>query len=1013
MKIFHLASALMLFASCFGLSAQQSPSLDYILPESNPYLVPPGPEAASFLQYGQVPVSYSTGIPDISYPIYTINSGSLTLPITLNYLGGGVKVTDQASWVGLGWLLNAGGVIHRSVNDLPDKRNPDFPSAEVIRAQDDPYVFQEFWGAYTSEYRNADKMRDSYDFSFNGISGTFYLLDENEILQIPYSDNRMECVMTETGEPSKFVITTSDGVSYHFSTPETIVASTMSYSHDTMISSLGRWPYSHVSSWYLTKIESGDKDDTIEFVYRTDSNRYVDYSVSQVYSKELRSRTSMLCYSYTSVIGKRESLSTPLLEEIRFKNGKLTFDCADDRIDNRKYRLSRISLLDTSGDTLKVISFKHSTYSGNRLKLDSVVYEGSDGTVYDSYDFEYYDEHICIPGDSSADSGIRPFFEQGNYYSRDLCGYYNGANNSTMLPYLDIGDNNYSTHIADRSHSPVHARVHSLKKIRYITGGETTIIYDTVKYDRPSIPGIRVKEIVTTDNSGPAEYRMTKMYKYGNIKVRPSIEEKSLFSDYKIKVQHSVDSEGLKHTNLIETYSYSSDPKVPEYYSSCKIKYDLVEEYITGSDYTNRSQTDTIKNVYEFSNEIVEYEPTIYYLKRYAQDNDPDYALWYEGLVSNTAGTSISFDPWPDEYFVPGYIVDNSWADGKLVKVSNYKKDGEHYVLTKTTENQYRDYHRNDRIPIGIYCEGLTWTIHGNDLGPYFLYGFSPSLNHFYFFDICVSTGWNKLIGTITKEYDGGTVKHTSESFQYGNIENEENWHPYVTFSSKLMPDGLTTENHEYLYPVTAFGKMDESARHVMLSGNMTSSVIQEQSVVMSDLHDGVRYKTVGYEVTDGKVRWKSSSERYDGIVGSPWEKKTEVMEYDIKGNPIWLTDESGYSTVVVWGYDNTYPVALVKNATPDQIRNALNVDLDFKTMGNDLMNMSHMMRLRALMPEALVYTFTYEPLVGMTSMTDPAGTVWRYTYDSCGRLKETGTSWVAGPPAQTTKSYEYHYRNH
>ena len=77
--------------------------------KNNPYLVPPTPEAAAVLNYGQYSVSQASGQVDVSIPIYEIRTRELTFPVSLSYIGGGVKVTDKASWAGLGWVLNAGG----------------------------------------------------------------------------------------------------------------------------------------------------------------------------------------------------------------------------------------------------------------------------------------------------------------------------------------------------------------------------------------------------------------------------------------------------------------------------------------------------------------------------------------------------------------------------------------------------------------------------------------------------------------------------------------------------------------------------------------------------------------------------------------------------------------------------------------------------------------------------------------------------------------------------------------
>ena len=85
-----------------------------------PEVVPPSPNAASLGQYADVPVSYYTGIPNISIPLFEVSSGDIKLPITLSYHASGIRVDQEASWVGLGWSLNAGGVITKQKRGVDD-----------------------------------------------------------------------------------------------------------------------------------------------------------------------------------------------------------------------------------------------------------------------------------------------------------------------------------------------------------------------------------------------------------------------------------------------------------------------------------------------------------------------------------------------------------------------------------------------------------------------------------------------------------------------------------------------------------------------------------------------------------------------------------------------------------------------------------------------------------------------------------------------------------------------------
>ncbi|MNX98357.1 hypothetical protein D3C86_1307640 [compost metagenome] len=63
--------------------------------------------------------------------------------------------------------------------------------------------------------------------------------------------------------------------------------------------------------------------------------------------------------------------------------------------------------------------------------------------------------------------------------------------------------------------------------------------------------------------------------------------------------------------------------------------------------------------------------------------------------------------------------------------------------------------------------------------------------------------------------------------------------------------------------------------------------------------------------------------------------------------------------------------------------------------------------KLRTDLPKAMVSSYTYKPLVGMTSKTDPRGIKETYTYDGMQRLQA-----ILDHLNNVTKSVDYHYRS-
>ena len=73
------------------------------------------PEASALGQYGKYNNSGYTGVPNISVPLFDICSGDFTMPVELCYDASGIKVDQQATYVGLGWNMVMGGSISQIV----------------------------------------------------------------------------------------------------------------------------------------------------------------------------------------------------------------------------------------------------------------------------------------------------------------------------------------------------------------------------------------------------------------------------------------------------------------------------------------------------------------------------------------------------------------------------------------------------------------------------------------------------------------------------------------------------------------------------------------------------------------------------------------------------------------------------------------------------------------------------------------------------------------------------------
>jgi YD repeat-containing protein len=525
-------------------------------PNAVPYnflnnMVQPAPNAAALGKYADYPVSYYTGVPDISVPLYTLKDGGISLPISLSYHASGIKVSELATWVGLGWVLNANGMIVRTVMGAPDEGTHESPAMNATgprgyyrdhglsslplvpypladgTSSDAGNTFEKF---EVPAIGNAqlDCEPDIFTFNFNGHAGKF-LFDENRQPQLLEDDN-LKIIpgydQNNGGGFLSFTIITSDGVKYIFG-ENNMYETTNPSSTQSGIDFNSVAP----SSWVLTHVINPNTKDTVTFSYTPETYTYRDLgSESNLYLTNASTSFSTTNQAYALQYGCdlsnifRNYLTTTVnglrLTSIQSKNFTIKFLANNVRTDlvqgSTAYSLDSVKVYNNASICIRQFALNHnyfvSTPNTNsyvtgylnqygdtsdryRLKLLSVTEYSGDGlTAKPPYVFSYY-QATQLPRRMSYDQDHWGF-----------CNNWNGDYNPYFTPTVTAGIcGSDVTPGANRTAAFPAMEGFTLTSIQDPLGAVTNFTYEanTATNIYPAgtlVGGLRVNQITVTDN---------------------------------------------------------------------------------------------------------------------------------------------------------------------------------------------------------------------------------------------------------------------------------------------------------------------------------------------------------------------------------------------------------------------------------------------------------------------------------------------------------------------------------
>ncbi len=423
-------------------------------------LIPPSPTAYELGKYGQIPVGYFTGTPNVSVPLFTYKAGKLSVPISLSYNSNGIKVDQLSSNVGLGWSLNAGGVITRIVKDEPDEESYQYFPEEQMNSIYSP-IAMEYFTIGANEGKDTEA--DVFMYNFMGHSGKFVYDNDKRIVLMPVKNLIIEPFSIENSDEFGYRITTPDGIEYEFSEIE----KTSSFRHLQGKGRDGNIPLT--TAWYLSSI-TNPTGDQVNFIYEYTTYNY-DNSIVQYHKKSFfplgGCSGGPSCTPYNDLYTYRNSstITGRRISQIISNNaiyGSVNFGYNINHPDVENYKLiSDLIVRDPNNSIKEDIKFDYLSTNKDRIFLTDLTFE--DPTK--QYNFEYIDpESLC----------------ERLSYSQDYWGYYNGANNTYFLPKITTHqlfiDSPYS---GNREPVNEYAQKGLLKKITYPTKGFNEFEYET------------------------------------------------------------------------------------------------------------------------------------------------------------------------------------------------------------------------------------------------------------------------------------------------------------------------------------------------------------------------------------------------------------------------------------------------------------------------------------------------------------------------------------------------------
>lgn len=1031
------------------------------------------PRVAKFTIFGNIPVSHSTGIPDISIPLFNLKSRGFELPVKLRYHPSLVKPPFDQTNIATGWVLEVGGNITqqtKGLNDLNDKRPNQWKTSEDLHDQWDPEV-QEFLENVL--VKNVDTQYDIFSYSIPRKNGEFILTKNSEnVFELNFLSDPLfkgslighELIELPTPKFNLESFDILDDYGYRYVFPEKF-KDQIGLDNDNITRHLEKILDPLGIQLFIFDYQTIRYEAPTEYPFSSRitinsdpalDRRPGDPECGQVMPDlEIPSFFRQFDGDYIS----------KAVRKITFDSGYLEFYFSQDTS-----HITEVRLFDNSGSGhyIKSFVFDYGLFPGAGYRyLNKVVATDKNGISQGVYEFDYFE------GESSN-------IESSTIHT-DYWGYLNGIN-SKLNGVIDLGSmiiSNLKTcltqlvdlNIGSGSKDPslIYAKTFTLRSIKYPTGGRTVFDFELNELSNKKYGGLRIKGMTELDDNNMIVNKRIFEYNSGIININ-YVESQPFYSSL---VLLDVAIDNFSYRPLGYYFQKTYDDNLYTNFGDNIPRYESVTEYLIDSEGNDNGKTEYYyhflnKNIVKslvdrrdfsfYDNEVYSSNPIEFH-----HNYIDEYRGWGNGLLSKKVSYKKSVSGYKEiqkEEYLYKYHVDRTFNNLTIYNMLSHRTFSDGGLYGYYT---FREDFKEQKYPDGSYI----WTKYSlpypDPVAPY---------------ESFIKKGAFRLEKKVTRNTFESGILEFVEFHHYDNgLMNN------VSRISQVNSKGDSVVIH-YTYPlndpVNTTG-ISSNTINAMKSKNMVAPILKEEKYINGRHRSGrISFYDVDF---NGNLVVDKVKEFNQGL--GDYETK-QLYKYDSLGNPIMVSKENGTVISYLWDYNKSLPVAKVTNANPSEIAytsfetnqkggwtfsgsaesnsNSKSGDkvyylkngaisksgfggsssnpftvvfwarrtegngnwnvlgqsiklspewqrIEIQVTSNSLLisgNKIYIDELRLHPADAQMTTFTYKPLIGMTTQTDVNGLPTFYYYDDFGRLKT-----IRDKDGNVLEKYEYSYKNH